>query len=106
MSTYREIYDQFGGVVRRVEYNPYAVESRQGGDMHFVTEQDCSGIVAANKRDADVDQRKRQFRLAARVPLAVVERAMREGWFNDKAAWKKWLNDGENRDFRVIGGRI
>jgi hypothetical protein len=28
-----------------------------------------------------------------------VERAFREGWFNDKAAWKQWANSPEGRTF-------
>jgi hypothetical protein len=40
------------------------------------------------------------------VPMTVVETAMREGWFNDKAAWRRWLNDRDNRAFRVWGGQV
>lgn len=106
MATERHIYDQHGGILRSLVWNPAETESRQGGAMHFVTTQDCGAILAANRRDAEVDQRGRPFRLAARVPLAVVDRAIREGWMNDKAAWRRWLNDADNRAFRVTGGRI
>lgn len=106
MATQRHIYDQHGGIVRTLVWNPAETESRQGGAMHFVTQQDCDGIVAANRRDAEVDQSKRQFRLAARIPLAVVDQATKEGWLHDKARWRRWLNDPDNRAFRVSGGRV
>jgi hypothetical protein len=31
---------------------------------------------------------------------------MREGWFHDDKAWERWLNDRDNRDFRVWEGRV
>jgi hypothetical protein len=97
---HRAIYDQFGGVVRSVHVD------RSEDRMVFASEQDVDPILRANERDRDVDQRGREFRLAARVPIEVVGRAMREGWYNDKAAWKRWLNNSENRAFRVWEGRV
>lgn len=47
------------------------------------------------------------MRLEAMVPIDVMNRAFREGWFNDKAAWKRWANDPDNKIFRVQhNGRI
>lgn len=94
-----EIYDQFGGLVRRVH-----VEA--DGTFHLSSEQQLDNIVAANKRLRENQTGKEHFRLAARVPVHVCEKAMREGWFHDDDAWKKWMNDGENRDHRVYEGRI
>lgn len=102
MATYREIYDQHGSVVRRVEYNPYAVESRTGGEMHFVSEQECDDIITANKQDSDADQRRRNYRLVGRVPVTVADRALREGWFHDDNAWDRYLR--ENPAFQVGKG--
>jgi hypothetical protein len=42
----------------------------------------------------------------ARVPLTIVEQALREGWFNDQAKWKRWLNEPDNKVFRVWEGAI
>ncbi|HEY4252997.1 MAG TPA: hypothetical protein VGM87_17435 [Roseomonas sp.] len=106
MATRQHIYDRHGGILRTLVWNPAETESRQGGAMHFVTRQDCDGILAANRRDTEADQRGRDFRLAARVPLTVIDRAMREGWMNDRAAWRRWLNDGANAGFRVWQGRV
>lgn len=42
----------------------------------------------------------------AEVPMFIVEQAMAEGWFNDDSAWRKWLNNPDNRCFRVWEGQI
>lgn len=94
-----EIYDRFGTVVRRVHVE-------QDGTFHLSTEQDLESVVEENKRLRENQTGKENFRLAARIPVHVAEKAFREGWFHDDNAWKKWLNDGENRDFRVYEGQI
>jgi hypothetical protein len=48
----------------------------------------------------------RDFVPAAKIPQSVVDQAIREGWFNDRKRWKAWLNDAQNRDFRIYGGRV
>jgi hypothetical protein len=78
-----------------------------GGDQLSVhTEQDATRVLMANARDRDVDQSKRAFRLAARIPLSVIQQAAQEGWLHDKARWRRWLNDPDNRHFRVWGGKV
>jgi len=94
-----EIYDAHGGLIRKVH-----VES--DGTFHLSSEQDLDGIVEQNKMLRENQTGKEQFRLAARVPVHVVEQAMREGWFHDDDKWKQWLNDGQNRDHRVWEGQI
>ena len=42
----------------------------------------------------------------ASVPLVVAEDLMRKGIWNDPKALKRWLNDPDNRAFRVRGGRV
>lgn len=44
--------------------------------------------------------------LAGYIPAAVVERMMRDGSFNDDAALRCWMNDGQNECFRVWKGRV
>jgi hypothetical protein len=60
--------------------------------------------LARYSRDAGEGQGK-DMRLAAHVPQDVLDRALREGWYSDPAAWKRWLNDPQNKPFRVWGGR-
>lgn len=107
MATQRHILDHNGSIVRSIVVNEDEVASRQGGRVVFQTEQECDAIVADVKAAGDVDQSKRVFRRVATVPAAVIEQATREGWLHDKARWKQWLNDGDNRAFRVPGtGRV
>jgi len=46
------------------------------------------------------------FRHAAEIPKVIWNKALREGWHNDKKAWKRWLNDPDNKAFRVWQGKI
>lgn len=94
-----EIYDARGELIRRVHV-------QSDGDFVLSTEQDLESIVEQNKMLRENQTGKEEFRLAARVPVHVCEKAMREGWFHDDDAWKKWMNDPENRDHRVYEGRI
>lgn len=47
-----------------------------------------------------------EFRHAAIIPRTVMRQAMREGWANDSAAWKKWANDGNNAYLRTWKGNL
>jgi hypothetical protein len=96
----RILYDQWGGIIRWVDIPA-------GGDEVIVhTEQEAGRLLRANARDADVDQSKRTFRLAARVPMPIVQKAIREGWHRDPVKWRNFLNDPDNRAFRVWQGKI
>ncbi len=94
--------------------------SRHGSMTHYVysgrpddimsdfvveTVEDVAPILRDVVRAKELPQSK-DMRLAAKVPMAVVEQAMREGWFNDNARWRAWLNDPDNRKFRVAEGRV
>jgi hypothetical protein len=103
MATERFILDSTGSPIRRVmQYNPHETNSRQGGQIVFRSGQDVDAIIAANRRDRDIDQRKRNFRHVARIPAVVWEMMVREGWWNDDAKVQKWLDD--NPAFKIEGG--
>jgi len=87
-------------VTRRV--TEYAEED---GKQYIVTKQDCEGIVEAAKLMSEMPQSK-DFRLVAVIPEEVLNQAMLEGWFHDKARWRQWANDPDNRAFRVTQGRL
>jgi hypothetical protein len=107
VATQRYLLDQHGGIVRTCIVNEDEVASRQGGRVVFQTEQDVTDIISDVKAKGDVDQSKRTFRHVGTIPAAVIEQATREGWLHDKARWKAWLNDADNRAFRVPGtGRV
>lgn len=100
-----EIYDQWGNVVRTV-----AVDNSTG-DFQTVIEMECDPLIEEIKalRENPNNRAGRKdeiFRLAAVVPAPIVEKAMIEGWFHDDDQWGKWLNDSQNRDFRVWEGRV
>lgn len=96
----RKIYDQFGDVVRTVVYD------HDSEDLVFETFVQHDRALAQNKIDRELMTGKESFRHVARVPLDVAERAMREGWYHDEKAWKRWLNDADNRDHRVWQGTV
>lgn len=95
-----QIYDQHGNVIRTI-----AVDHATG-DFQTVMEMECDDLIAENQRLRDNQTGKENFRLAARVPGPVVERAMIEGWFHDDKAWERWMNNGDNKAFRVWEGRV
>lgn len=62
-------------------------------------------VLESIKREQEAPQvRKSPNKLLARVPLTVYEKSLHEGW--DEADWKKWLNDPDNKHFRVWQGQV
>ena len=51
--------------------------------------------------EADLNRRKDGLRMERVIPQHVLDRAFSEGWFNDKAAWKRWANSEEGRLYGV-----
>ena len=45
-------------------------------------------------------------KLVGFIPDFQVEKMMRDGSWNDPLALKRWLNDPQNKDFRVWQGRV
>lgn len=77
----------------------------EDGKQWIESRQDVTHIVKAASILAD-EVPDKDFRHTAFVPEAVLNRAFTEGWFHDKAKWKQWLNDPENKRFRTWGGRV
>lgn len=75
------------------------------GQWFLETRQDCEPIVEFCKaaKDKPVDP---VFRHVAEVPMTVVGQWMREGSLDDEKNLRRWLNDPENRDFRIWEGRL
>lgn len=91
---------QNDGVVRRHAHND------TDGGFVIASEMECEQLIRENRALEENRSGKETFRLAARVPLPVVEKAMLDGSFHDDNFWRKWMNDADNRDFRVWQGRI
>lgn len=100
---HKVIYDSTGSVVRVLHTedpgDPF-------GDFAIETIEDVEPAIESAKVLADDHEDRGDLKHVARVPVTVVEQAMREGWYNDQAAWRKWLSDPDNRKFRVWGGRL
>lgn len=75
------------------------------GDFAIQTVEDVEPIIDSVKELSENQGGKSHWKHVARVPVTVVEQAMREGWYHDQAKWKQWLNDSQNKDFRVWKGR-
>jgi hypothetical protein len=80
------------------------IRHTEDGVTRVETRQEVSHIIDAAKMLADETPGK-DFRHMAYVPKTVLDQAFNEGWFHDKAAWKRWLNAPENQCFRTWKGR-
>lgn len=68
------------------------------------TEVDMTSTLESIKWDRENHRDRAVNKLVARVPMTVYERSLHEGW--DEDDWKKWLNDPDNKAFRVWEGRV
>lgn len=75
--------------------------------VRFETEQNVDGLIEHCKeaRERVPNSYGRDMVPLAEIPMAVYERAVREGWANDQQAWRKWLSDPDNKVFRIWTGR-
>jgi hypothetical protein len=73
--------------------------------VHVRTEQDLTQAIENNKILSDNHPRRSTNKLVARgVPISVYEKSVLEGW--DERDWAKWLDDPDNKAFRVWQGRV
>jgi hypothetical protein len=73
-----------------------AIESRQ----------DVEPIIEANKAEQDLYNGSKGDKLAARIPLVIYEDLVKRGIAGDPKKFKAWLNDRDNRAFRMWQGRV
>ena len=103
----RAIYDHRGSVLKELITHDHEPE----GTLHVRTAQDLEPVLDLAKKmrveHAQVGHRmSKQMVPVAEVPMIIYEQAVREGWSEDPAAWRRWLNDPQNRPFRVTEGRV
>jgi hypothetical protein len=96
----KTILDARGSMLSQV-----VVDEHEPDRMVLVTEQDVTGIVDYCAAKAH-EPASKDMKHVAEIPLAVVERMMQEGSWNDPAAIKRWLNNPDNRAFRVWQGQV
>lgn len=76
----------------------------EDGKTYVETRQDVTHLIEAAKVLAEVPPNKSDgWRFLGVIPDVVFNQAATEGWLHDKAKWRAWLNDRDNRAFN--GGR-
>lgn len=85
--------------------NRATIYHEQDEQRYVETRQDVTHIIEAAKIIAD-EKPGKDFRHSAFIPESIINKAMIEGWFHDKAAWKKWANDPVNACYRTWKGRL
>jgi hypothetical protein len=100
--TQKVIYDHTGTVARVLHQEDQEFD----GTFHIETVEDLEPILDSVKVLRDDHKERGDLKHVARIPVTVVEQAMREGWYHDDAKWRQWLNDPQNKDFRVWEGRV
>ena len=85
------------------------------GKIHIETTQDVQPVLEENKIRSNLGEfhnKKKDWYHAASIPLVVVEQLVKKGIMHphgavkDKARFKKWVNDPDNRAFRIWQGNV
>lgn len=72
------------------------------GDTRIIASQDVSGLLDSNRAQANEPvKRGAEWRKVATIPLVVLFDLRRRGIIGDQKAFKRWLNDPDNRFFRT-----
>jgi len=77
-----------------------------GDSTYEVTEQDLDPVLRQAELLRQTHVHDNEMKLAAVIPIEVVERMMRDGSWNDPQAIKRWCNDPQNAPFRVWKGQL
>lgn len=75
------------------------------GQWFLETRQDCEPIVEFCKAAKDKPQDP-VFKHVAEIPMSVIGQWMRDGCLDDEKTVRRWLNDPDNRDFRIWEGKL
>ena len=73
------------------------------------TTQDVTDIIRKNKvslNEVDKHQPWGEWSKVASLPLSIYFDLKQQGILDDKTAFKKWLNDPDNKYYRTRGGSI
>lgn len=95
------LLDHRGSVIKTIH-----TDAHDPDRMVEVTHQDLDPLLEQVKKDRETHVQSKDMKLAAWIPMEVVERMMRDGSFNDPEAIKRWANDPQNECFRVWKGRL
>jgi hypothetical protein len=93
-----------------LDFDPYRRRKityiEDGGKSYIETKQDCTSIVEAAKALSELPHNDKSLKPVALIPEEVLNQAMLEGWFHDKARWRAWANNPDNKAFRITTGRL
>lgn len=92
------ILDAAGGVLKTVQSDAET--------LRFETVQDVDPIIQYARERAEIGGWSSEFKPAAEIPMVIVEKMMQDGSWGDPAAMKKWLNDPQNKCFRIWPGKV
>jgi hypothetical protein len=103
----RTPYYDTGAVFREIITHPHEKE----GVFHAHTRQTLDPVLSLAEQMRDQNEvighrKSAQMVPVAEIPMIVWERAAREGWLHDKKKWREWINDPQNKPFRITEGRI
>ena len=95
--------DPFLGITEYFYYDPDTDKCviQQVQDTTVITEQNKNLLAQSSKHDKWGDMAK-----VASIPMAIWADLNAKGITKDKAAFRKWLNDPENRFFRTREGQV
>ena len=93
------VYEDRNGVRRTL-----IADDEQPDRFVVKTSQDLEPILESVARDRELMANTGVNKLAARVPVAIYERAIHEEWSEDD--WKRWLNSSEAEPFRIWKGKL
>lgn len=80
------------------------IYAEEDGKTFVETRQECTHLVEAAKILAEEPPNKADgWRFMCVIPDTVFNQAAMEGWLHDPKAWRRWMNDRDNRAFN--GGR-
>ena len=85
-----------------------------GGKSDFVTEDDKHIYHHSQNVQPVLDNVKKlsqlkpgkDMRLVAEIPVVIYNKMLREGSIRDKSHLKRWLNNPDNKMFRVWQGKV
>jgi hypothetical protein len=96
--------DKESGITRTWHYNPLTDEAT------IQTSQDVTGIIEENKQEFNqVDEKANwngEWHKVASIPMSIYAQLKAEGKLEDTAYMKRWLNDPDNKYFRVRPGQV
>ena len=93
---------------------PTIIDSQSGLISEFATEDDKNIYhttqnvqpILDNVKNLSYNKQRKELKHVAEVPMVIYQQAIREGWANDRKKWKKWLNDPDNKLFRIWQGKV